>query len=221
MNVYGSDSITAYSRLQKCNVSSLGVAITQAGDDALKQRAHGEFHRVPAQCQSGSTPRLSWTLPGGCRGLGSTDMPQPSPRTRSRPRCSRSELRLNGIGLRLRIVLTQFHPQMCGRYTHRYTWQQIVDLYRLTEPLRLLSQMAGVVVALVLTPPLANRAAEQVRNQKANSRGNQCSAQRCFAIVREVRSESCEYEPDYDTGPIDLICEHCPPPGDSPSLSNA
>jgi putative SOS response-associated peptidase YedK len=23
---------------------------------------------------------------------------------------------------------------MCGRYTHRYTWSQIVDLYRLTEP---------------------------------------------------------------------------------------
>jgi putative SOS response-associated peptidase YedK len=23
---------------------------------------------------------------------------------------------------------------MCGRYTHRYTWQQIVELYRLSEP---------------------------------------------------------------------------------------
>jgi putative SOS response-associated peptidase YedK len=23
---------------------------------------------------------------------------------------------------------------MCGCYTHRYTWQQIVELYRVTEP---------------------------------------------------------------------------------------
>jgi putative SOS response-associated peptidase YedK len=23
---------------------------------------------------------------------------------------------------------------MCGRYTHRYTWSQIVELYRLSEP---------------------------------------------------------------------------------------
>src|SRR5215470_7637904 len=32
------------------------------------------------------------------------------------------------------ITVGAYDRSMCGRYTHRYTWQQIVELYRLSEP---------------------------------------------------------------------------------------